>query len=245
MKETDAIFADLRRRHDEAEQSGDTVRVSIDTKATVKVGPFSRGGYSRTGTQGADHDFQAGKLTPFGIFEPGEDGLDLYFTPSKVTSDFMADSLEEWWGRNKERLAAKKTLLLDLDNGPENHSRRSQFMKRMIEFAWRHQVTVALCYYPPYHSKYNPIERCWGILENYWRGEVLDSEEAVLGYAGRMTYNGKHPHVRKIEKEYETGVRLSSKELDELEKHVQRKIGLEKWSVVIPPRPSPADEPIP
>src|SRR5262245_2149031 len=31
-------------------------------------------------------------------------------------------------------------------------------------------LTVRLAYYPPYHSKYNPIERCWGILENHWNG---------------------------------------------------------------------------
>ena len=43
-------------------------------------------------------------------------------------------------------------------------------------------------YYPPYHSKYNPIERCWGVLEVYWNGELLDSEEAVLGFAANMTY---------------------------------------------------------
>lgn len=66
MKETDAIFTELRRQHDEAENCSDTVRVSIDTKATVKVGPFSRGGYNRTGTQGTDHDFQGRKLTPSG-----------------------------------------------------------------------------------------------------------------------------------------------------------------------------------
>jgi hypothetical protein len=217
------------------------VRASIDTKATVKVGPFSRGGHSRTGTEGADHDFKAtGKFTPFGIFMPDEDELDLYFTPSKVTADFMADALEDWWCRNKERLAAKKTLLLDLDNGPENHSRRSQFLLRMIQFAWKYRVTLMLCYYPPYHSKYNPIERCWGILENYWRGELLDSEAAVLGYAGQMTYNGKHPQVQKVEKEYETGVRLSRKELDELEQFVQRTQGLEKWFVLIPPNPDQA-----
>lgn len=157
----------------------------------------------------------------------------------------MGDALEDWWERNKDRLAAKKTLLVDLDNGPENHSRRSQFLKRMIELAWKKQVTVKLCYYPPYHSKYNPIERCWGILENYWRGELLDSEEAVLGYAGQMTYNGKHPRVRKVEKEYKTGVRLTRKALDELEPFVQRMDGLKKWFVVIPPNPPSPDEPIP
>ncbi|MBA2285114.1 MAG: hypothetical protein H0W02_06510 [Ktedonobacteraceae bacterium] len=36
---------------------------------------------------------------------------------------------------------------------------------------------------PPYHSKYNPIERCWGILENHWNGDVLDSVETVVTFA--------------------------------------------------------------
>ncbi|NRB09761.1 MAG: hypothetical protein HRU34_23665, partial [Richelia sp.] len=25
-------------------------------------------------------------------------------------------------------------------------------------------------YYAPYHSKYNPIEGCWGILDQHWNG---------------------------------------------------------------------------
>jgi hypothetical protein len=235
VKETDAIFAEVTRRHALAAASDETVRLSIDTKATVKIGPFSRGGYSRTGTQGADHDFQpTGKLTPFGLFQPATDELDLYVSASQVTSDLMVDCLEDWWQRHRDRLAATKTLLLDLDNGPENHSRRSQFLKRLIAFAWTYQVRVVLCYYPPYHSKYNPIERCWGILENYWRGELLASEAAVLGYAANMTYNGKHPHVVKVAAEYRTGVRLTRQELDDLEPFVQRTDGLRKWSVVIP-----------
>jgi hypothetical protein len=245
VKQTDAIFAELKRVHTESEQSEDTVRASVDAKATVKIGPFSRGGYSRTGTKGGDHDFAAtGKLTPVGIFLPEEKELDLTFTTSKVTSDCIVDTIEGWWQRNRERFAQKKQLLLDLDNGPENHSRRSQFLKRMIQFAWTWQVTVVLAYYPPYHSKYNPIERCWGILENYWRGELLDSESAVLGYAGKMTYNGEHPHVQKTEKVYQSGVRLSSKELDELEQFVQRTEGLEKWFVVIPPIPPNSEQAI-
>jgi Rhodopirellula transposase DDE domain len=244
LPQTDAIFAELKRVHDEAAASPETVRASYDAKATVKVGPFSRGGYSRAGTQAADHDFKAtANLTPAGIFLPGEGELDLYFTSSKVTSDCIADVIEDWWGRNRQRFAGKKRLVLDLDNGPENHSRRSQFLLRMIRLAQEEQMTVVPAYYPPYHSKYNPIERCWGILENYWRGELLDSEEAVLGYAAKMTYNGKHPRVEKKAKQYNTGVRLSRQGLEGLERFVQRKQGLEKWAVVIPP-PSP-DQPIP
>src|SRR5262249_43669440 len=104
VKETDAIFEELSRVHREARQSDDTVRASYDAKATVKIGPFSRGGYSRTGTVAADHDFKAtSNLTPAGIFVPGEDELDLYLTESKVTSDFIADLIEDWWDRNRKR----------------------------------------------------------------------------------------------------------------------------------------------
>lgn len=185
VPETDAIFTELRQVPEDARAARDTLRVSLDAKATVKIGPFSRGGSSRTGNAGADHDFQPnGQLTPFGIFVPEYDELDLYFTHSKVTSDFMVDALDAWWRRNRERFEAVRAvrrLIVDLDNGPENHSRRTQFLYRMVQFAQTHRLIVQLAYYTPYPSKYNPIERCWGILEGYWRGEVLDSEEAVLG----------------------------------------------------------------
>ncbi|NCR97904.1 MAG: hypothetical protein EWV58_05860 [Microcystis aeruginosa Ma_MB_F_20061100_S19] len=37
------------------------------------------------------------------------------------------------------------------------------------------------------HSKYNPIERCWAVLENYWNGAILDSIDAALNWASNMT----------------------------------------------------------
>ena len=239
VPQTDAIFAELKQTHEDAAAARDTLRLSLDAKATVKIGPFSRGGKSRTGNRGADHDFEAdGQLTPFGIFVPEYDELDLYFTPSKVTSDFIVDALEEWWQRNRERFAWVRQLLLDLDNGPENHSRRTQFLYRMVQFAQKHQLTVQLAYYPPYHSKYNPIERCWGVLEGYWRGEILSSEEAVLGLARSMTYNGIHPTVHRVTREYTKGVVRTAAQMKQLETLVYRVPGLEKWFVdILPPSP--------
>ena len=186
------------------------------------------------------------QLTPFGIFVPGCDELDLYFTHSKVTSDFMVDALDDWWRRNKERLAGSgqiRRLILELDNGPENNSHRTQFLYRMVKFARDHQILVQLCYYPPYHSKYNPIERCWGILEGYWRGEILDSEAAILGFARNMTYNGLHPKVHRVTQEYATGVKRTKDQMEELEPLVDRLPGLERWFVEISP-PDP-DQSIP
>jgi hypothetical protein len=42
--------------------------LSIDTKAALKIGPFSRGGYKRHGAAAIDHDFEAKTtLKLFGI----------------------------------------------------------------------------------------------------------------------------------------------------------------------------------
>jgi hypothetical protein len=98
LKETDAIFQQLNTAHQRAAQSTDTLRLSLDSKATVLIGPFSRRGRSRLGTAGADHDFKPwGRLTPFGLFLPESKELNLYFTASKGVSVFC---VVDGWGIN-------------------------------------------------------------------------------------------------------------------------------------------------
>lgn len=206
----------------------------MDAKATVKVGPFARGGKSRVQTQAADHDFKPeAKVTPVGIFLPALDDLFLSGITSKVTSDCLVDCLVDWWETVKERFPQIKTLLINLDNGPENHSRRTQFMKRLLEFVQHYQINVRLAYYPPYHSKYNPIERCWGILEQHWNGSLLDSVDAVIQFARTMTWKGKHPRVELVTSTYQTGIKLTRKAMQAVETHLQRLPPLEKWFVDI------------
>jgi transposase len=125
--------------------------------------------------------------------------------------------------------------VLNLDNGPENHSRRTQFMQRITEFADCFQVTVDLAYYPPYHSKYNPIERVWGVLEKHWNGSLLDSCQTVLQFAQPMTFRGRLPIVQWLKKVYHTGVRLTQKQMAQLEHRFERLPGLAKWFVHIAP----------
>jgi hypothetical protein len=114
----------------------------------------------------ADHDMHPDAvLAPAGILEVDSDQLNIVFGTSRDTSDFVADCLELRWTNRQSAHSGVRRLLIDLDNGPEIASSRTQFMKRLVEFSDRHQLTLELAYYPPYHSKYNLIERCWGILE--------------------------------------------------------------------------------
>ncbi len=221
-----------------ADAAPETLRLSMDAKATVKVGAFARGGKSRVPTYAADHDFQPeATVTPVGIFLPASDELFLYGVTSKVTSDCVADRLVQWWDQVRGRFPQITTLVINLDNGPENHSRRTQFLYRMVEFAQTYALTVRLAYYPPYHSKYNPIERCWGILENHWNGALLDSIDTVLQFAATMTWKGLRPIVDLVTTIYKTGVKLTNEAMAALETQVARLPQLEKWFVdIVPPK---------
>lgn len=153
---------------------------------------------------------------------------------SKVTSDCLVDRLIDWWEAVKDRFAQIQTLVINVDNGPENHSRRTQFMQRLVTFVNQYQVSIRLAYYPPYHSKYNPVERCWGILEQHWNGALLDSVDAVFQFARTMTWKGKYPAVTLVTTTYQTGVKLTKKAMGVVETNLQRWPSLEKWFVDIP-----------
>ena len=228
----------MNRINQLADAEPDTLRISMDAKATVKIGPFSRGGKSRAVVKASDHDFDPdGTLTPVGIFLPASDELFIYGVTSKVTSDCLADRLHQWWETVRHGFDNINTLVINLDNGPENHSRRTQFMYRMVDFVNQYNLNVRLAYYPPYHSKYNPVERCWGILENHWNGSLLDSVDAVLEFAKSMTWKDKHPIVELVTKTYQTGVKLGKEAMAELEAQISRLPHLEKWFVDIVYRP--------
>lgn len=237
LPETDAIFEEIHRVNKEADAAEDTLRVSLDAKAVVKIGEFSRNGYNRVAVAAADHDFKPdATVTPFGFLLPEYGDLFLYLGTSKITSDFILDCLEDLWKTTlRPRFPLVTTLALNMDNGPENHSRRTQFLKRIVEFVAKNQITVRLAYYPPYHSKYNPIERCWGSLEQHWNGVLLDELDVVLNFAKSMTWQGKCPVVNLVTTIYKTGVRLKQAAMRKLETQVKRLPSLEKWFVEISP----------
>jgi len=108
----------------------------MDAKATVLIGDYSRGGQSRIQVHAADHDFKPDeKVTPYCIFLPEHNQAYLYFTSSRVTSDFIIDCLLDCWQQVHLDFPEVQTLLLLQDNGPENHSRRTQFMHRIVQIA--------------------------------------------------------------------------------------------------------------
>jgi hypothetical protein len=110
-------------------------------------------------------------------------------------------------------------------------------MQRLVAFVPQYPRTVRLAYSPPYHSKYNPIERCWGILENHWHGTLLDSIDTVLRFTRTMTWNGKHPVIALVTATYQTGVTLTKDAMETVEAQLTWLPALGKWfvDIVAPP----------
>jgi hypothetical protein len=240
IAQTDAIFENVRRENQVADDSPEVVRISMDAKAKVDVGDFSRDGESRAAEtpRAWDHDTQAKtKLIPYGLLNVTTGLLTIIIGTSHQTSDFIVDCLAQWWEANKAQHPNARRLVINLDNGPENSSVRSQFMNRLVKFSDDTGLEVQLVYYPPYHSKYNLIERCWGILENHWSGTLLNSVTTVVEWARTMTWKGVHPVVSLLEKTYNTGVRIAKTAFKAIESRLQRDKDLPKYGVLIPPQP--------
>ena len=199
------------------------------------------GGKTRTDsagkvTTGWDHDPPAKqKLVPIGILMVASGALMLLFG-LRETSDAWVDALGLWWQRIRADYGHIKRLVIYLDNGPKNSGRRTQFLKRMVQFADWSGLEVRLVYYPPYHSKYNRIERCWSALEKKWNGVLLTGWKVVLQCALRMTWMGRHPIVKRLSGVYPDGVRVPPKEMKPYEARLERSATLPKYDITIKPR---------
>ena len=108
-------------------------------------------------------------------------------------------------------------------------------MKRLIDFAHREDLEIELVYSPPDHRKYNPVERCWGLLENHWNGSLLSSVKTTIAWAGTMTWRGIKPIVHLLEQTDERGVRLTKNAFEPYAAPLKRSSSLPTWSLTISP----------
>jgi Rhodopirellula transposase DDE domain len=238
LPETNAIFENVFAVNQAADDNPRSLRISIDSKAKVKIGNLSRGGKARRliPLQADDHDNHwETVLVPFGILNMQTHQLSIYLGQSAETSDFIVDCLTAWWRDNQANYPGIEELVIDLDGGPANRSNRTQFIQRMVEFAQASGLRIRLVYYPPYHSKYNPIERCWAALEHFWNGTVLDSVATVVNWASNMTWQQFHPIVHRVETIYPKGIKRSKPELETVLPFWQRSKTLPKWDVTVVP----------
>ena len=173
---------------------------------------------------------------PCGIVDEESGQLSITFGTSCKTSDGIVDALEAWWAAwDASEQVAMARLQSTMDNGPESRGRRTPFLHRMVELCASIGQPIQLLYSPPYHSKYHPIERCWGLLEGHWNGTKLVDMATMLAWAKSMTWKGMHPIVALSRKVYHQGVTLSKRAMRAVEARLERHPELPKWDILIHP----------
>ncbi len=138
IPQTDAIFENVFRENQASDANPCSLRLSIDTKARVKIGHLSRGGKARTleAKQADDHDTEwQAVLVPFGILNTHTDQLSIYFGQSAETSDFIVDCLSWWWQEHQHQYSQLQEWVIDLDGGSATRSDRTEWIKRMVELS--------------------------------------------------------------------------------------------------------------
>lgn len=198
---------------------------------------------SRTASDGKmvkawDHDPPTdNQLVTFGILVLGTSALTLIFG-RKECSDFWGDCLKQGWQSIAKENSGIKRLCIFLDNGPKNAGNTKKFLRRIVEFVDATGLEVRLVYYPPYHSKHNPVERCWSSLQRKWNGLLLSSWDIVLSAAKRMTWCGCPPKVALIDKLYTREREITKSEFSNIETRIERSDTLPKYDFVVKPQPN-------
>lgn len=187
--------------------------VSIDTKKKELIGNFYRDGVIATQAtiEVNDHDFGSmgsGTVIPHGIYDLKLNQGFVHLNTSHETSELACDSLAVWW-ENHGRQAypkARKVLIL-CDGGGSNGASRYVFKKELQKLANRLGIEIRIAHYPPYCSKYNPIEhRLFSHVTRACRGVIFRSLETVRHYISKTTTKkGLTVDVHILEKTYETG----------------------------------------
>ena len=187
--------------------------ISMDTKKKEYLGNFYREGkvYSQQPLQTYDHDFTSfvdGVIIPHAIYGLGRNTGYLNLGLSKDTSEFACDSFRNWWYNQGQFDYPQATSILVLcDGGGSNDARQYLFKRDLQCLANEIGVEIRIAHYPPYLSKYNPIEhRLFPHVTRACRGAIFTSIEVVKHLMERThTQQGLSVTVQIIDKVYATG----------------------------------------
>jgi hypothetical protein len=191
--------------------------LSVDTKKRELLGLFDRAGrcYSQLPQCVFDHDFPKfadGVVIPHGILDLKRLRGYVNLGTSYDTSEFACDSLYQWWLAEGQTAYPRATALLLLcDGGGSNSASQYLFKQDLQRLANRMGLEIRVAHYPPYTSKYNPIEhRLFPHLTRACQGVILRSVEQVQYYMAKAaTTTGLKVVVNILDKVYAKGRKVA------------------------------------
>ena len=213
----DAQFLNVERLKGEYLAAGDPA-VSIDTKKREQIGNVSRPGtVYGTGPVGVfDPDFPSfgeGVVIPHGVYDLARNVGHVTLGTSHDTSAFACDSVRLWWDRQgKAAYPNARRLLVLCDGGGSNTATRHLFEEQLQRLADDLGVEIRVAHYPPYCSKYNPVEhRLFPHVTRACAGVVFTSVELVRRLvAGTSTATGPSVTVDVLDQAYELGTKVAA-----------------------------------
>jgi hypothetical protein len=201
----------------EAYEGSGNPLLSMDTKKKEPLGPYYRPGllFTAEDVPVYDHDFlhaAKGVLYPHGLYDPQRNVGHLYLGLSHDTSEFACDNVYRWWMRfGRWYYPDATSLLLLCDCGGSNGSRRYLFKQYLQRLADRLGLEVRVAHYPPYASKYNPIEhRLFPHVTRACAGVSFEDLETVVQLMRKTrTRTGLRVTLEVVNKYYATGQKYS------------------------------------
>lgn len=215
--------------------------ISIDTKKKELLGTFYRDGklWTQEALSVNDHDFPSlatGKVIPHGIYDVARNTAHINIGTSADTSEFACDSLLGWWnGYGKHDYLNAKEILIICDGGGSNTANSNLFKVELQRFCEATGLEVTIAHYPPYCSKYNPIEhRLFPHVTRACQGVVFKTVEIVKDLIAKTkTSTGLKVTVHIIDKVYETGRKATKTAINAV--NITKNSILPKWNYTITP----------
>ena len=215
--------------------------ISIDTKRKEPIGNFKRQGtvLCTAAPKAFDHDFASfsdGIIVPHGIYDIARNTGYLTIGTSHDTSEFVCDNIEACWNEHLRHLYPDAEMLVILcDGGGSNSSSHHIVKQDLISLSDRIGLRIVVMHYPPYCSKYNPIEhRLFSQISHSWSGNpLLSVADACKRAAETVTDAGLKVFSRVVEKVYETGRKVSDGYREVLTSRVAFDYKLHKWNYLI------------
>lgn len=218
--------------------------ISVDAKKKELVGKFSNVGKEyhkkRNPVEVNAYDFLSfadGKATPYGVYEITTNKAWVSVGISKDTAQFAVSTLRSWWYQmGRDQYPNSNKLLIHADGGGSNGSRNKLWKIELQKLAKETGLEISVCHFPPGTSKWNKIEhRLFSQISKNWRGRPLETYSIIVNLiASTKTATGLKVNADIDTNLYQTGIKVSKEELDNINLH-RHKFHGEDWNYTIKP----------
>ena len=217
--------------------------ISIDAKKKENVGNYANKGreYSKKGepTEVNAYDFPDkvnGKVTPYGIYDIGQNKGWVNVGCDHDTAEFAVFSIRQWWhNMGMEMYPHASQIVMTADCGGSNSARSRLWKVELQRFSNEIKLPIVVCHFPPGTSKWNKIEhRMFSAISMNWRGRPLTSHEVIINLISSTTNkSGIEINAELDNNKYQTGIKVSKDLLSQVS--IKYHEINEKWNYTISP----------